>query len=295
MDSVHTNAGQDVGTYPRHSPSAMRHHIHRASCGHVMRPVGTLLILSGHILGLVVLIQLLAPFLPSSASSPPKAREAAAPESRPVWGQEFESSVSDEVTYLGRGFAGPGPNLRLATVPDDPPVSAPGESIRQTIRPATLSAVTLPTGLSIPELNLHAPVLSVPLGEGTWEMRNVGAEVAYLEGTGSIGSGNLVLAGHIIQWGGADGPFRRLFKLEPGARIILLNGTETREYQVLYQRIVEPTDVEVVQPTDQHILTLITCTNWDPEAQRHLQRRIVVAEPIPSHRLMQDRLFEELE
>lgn len=41
-------------------------------------------------------------------------------------------------------------------------------------------------------------------------------------------------------------------------------------------------DVSVVYPTSDPVLTLITCTNWDAENRQYLERLVVVAKPVAS-------------
>ena len=279
-------ARQIVGHYPYDAPSGRHHHLSRARRARMIRPIGSLLMVLGLLLGVSILQEGRSAPEASPVPSEPPAATAHPSEAQPRSLDPADAAAPGDVRFIVEGFESPRLSPPSARSSEERSAPGPGEAHPPLDQRPLLSPRTLPTQLTIPRLDLEAPVLSIPFEDGTWDVRNLGPEVAYLEGTGSIGSGNLVLAGHIIQWGGADGPFRRLFTLEPGEPIILYDGKETREYRVLYHRIVEPTDVEVVQPRNQHTLTLITCTNWDSETRTYLQRRVVVAELIRSHTLL---------
>ncbi len=152
--------------------------------------------------------------------------------------------------------------------------------------PDTPDAIPLPRSLQIPALAVSSSVVSVPIQDRTWNVRWIGSDVAYLEGTGSLGQGNVVLAAHITLWGGGDGPFRRLFTLEAGERVIIYSGDQVFHYRVREHRVVEPTDVSVVMPTARPTLTLLTCSEWDPELGQYKLRRAVVADLIRTERTL---------
>jgi sortase A len=68
--------------------------------------------------------------------------------------------------------------------------------------------------------------------------------------------GNLVLAGHNDISGEV---FRDLDKLKPGDPIYIFSNTRQFVYIVTGTQIVEPTQVEVMAPTSNATLTLISC------------------------------------
>jgi LPXTG-site transpeptidase (sortase) family protein len=77
---------------------------------------------------------------------------------------------------------------------------------------------------------------------------------------------------------GGYGPFRGLAQLRPGDEVLLYVGDqEVYVYKVDSVKTVKATDVEVVYPATEPILTLITCVNWDPVQGRYNDRLVVVA------------------
>jgi sortase A len=65
--------------------------------------------------------------------------------------------------------------------------------------------------------------------------------------------GNSAIAGH------RDTDFRSLRDIHPGDVVRFLTASDMLEYVVRDTRIVEPSDVGVIHPTDRPTLTLITC------------------------------------
>ena len=63
----------------------------------------------------------------------------------------------------------------------------------------------------------------------------------------------MVLAGH------RDTFFRPLNRVRAGDAITLKTRTDDFEYLVEWAAVVRPTDLEVIQPTNERSLTLITC------------------------------------
>ena len=104
---------------------------------------------------------------------------------------------------------------------------------------------------------------------GRLEIPRIGLSVVVLEGSDSdtlrlgVGRlqnsslpgepGNVVLAGH------RDTFFRALRTIRQGDQIAVRTEYGTFPYKVDWTRVVNPTDVEVLQPTPQPSLTLVTC------------------------------------
>jgi sortase A len=125
-----------------------------------------------------------------------------------------------------------------------------------------------PTRLSIPAIGLDTPVREVFVVDGIWEVADYAA--GYLHGSGLPGEpGNMALAGHAGLRGAV---FRDLGALAGGDDIFVEAAGWRYQYRVRSTTSVWPTQVEVLAPTEEPILTLITCTNWDT------QRLIVTAE-----------------
>ncbi len=108
-----------------------------------------------------------------------------------------------------------------------------------------------PSRIVIPAIGVDAPI--VP---GTdWEALKKG--VGHHPGTANPGErGNMVLAAHNDIYGEI---FRDLEKLRPGDEIWVYAGNQAYRYVVVQKQIVLPTQVEVMAPTRDPVVTLITC------------------------------------
>ena len=115
--------------------------------------------------------------------------------------------------------------------------------------------------IQIPALwDSPAPVV---MGDG-WEQlkRGVGQHI----GTANPGEvGNAVLSAHNDIFGEL---FRDLDQLKPGDEIILSSGVQDYVYKVTGTRIVEPTEVSVMEPTARPTVTLISCYPYLIDSER---------------------------
>lgn len=102
--------------------------------------------------------------------------------------------------------------------------------------------------LQIPRLSLAAPLF-----EGTDEVA-LNRGVGRIEGTADVdGHGNLGIAGH------RDGYFRGLKDIAIGDRIELETLAGRRAYRVADTFVVDPDAVDVLAPTREPTVTLVTC------------------------------------
>ena len=132
-------------------------------------------------------------------------------------------------------------------------VPAPLKDLAQPVTPLPIPTPgpRSPTRIVIPAIGVDAPVVE---GDG-WEELKKG--VGHHIGSANPGErGNMVLSGHNDIFGEV---FRDLDKLQPGDEIVVYAGDEPHRYRVKAKRIVEPTDVSVMEPTTEPVLTLITC------------------------------------
>jgi sortase A len=109
--------------------------------------------------------------------------------------------------------------------------------------------------LNAPLAVLHIPKirLEVPLLEGTDDL-TLNRGVGRIGGTAHLGEGgNIGIAGH------RDGFFRGLKELKIGDTIELEGPVGTETYVVDQLKIVDPSDVSVLQPRSRSSLTLVTC------------------------------------
>ncbi len=141
--------------------------------------------------------------------------------------------------------------------------------IPEHLRPLVQSMVslTLPTPgpeqairIQIPAIQVDAPVVQ---GDG-WEQLKKG--VGQHPGSANPGeTGNLVLSAHNDIFGEI---FRDLDRLRPGDLIIIHTAQRVYTYIVIETKIVAPTAVEVMAPTAQPTVTLISCYPYLVDNQR---------------------------
>jgi sortase A len=102
-------------------------------------------------------------------------------------------------------------------------------------------------------LRISAIKLVVPVFEGTSD-QNLNRGAGRIEGTARIGEpGNVGIAAH------RDGFFRVLKDVRVGDTLVLEQVASTETYRVVETRIVEPSEVSVLQPTSARSVTLVTC------------------------------------
>jgi len=116
--------------------------------------------------------------------------------------------------------------------------------------------------LQVPAIGVDHPVVQ---GDG-WEQlkKGVGQHI----GSPNPGEqGNLVLSAHNDVFGEI---FRDLDKLKPGDEIIVFTSQRTFTYTVQQSQIVEPTQVEVMAPSQEPVVTLISCYPYLVDDQRYV-------------------------
>jgi sortase A len=114
--------------------------------------------------------------------------------------------------------------------------------------------------IQIPSIGVDAPIVQ---GDG-WEQLKKG--VAQHPGTPNPGeNGNVVFSAHNDIFGEI---FRELDKLQPGDVVILYSSARQYTYVITGTQIVEPTRVEVMAPTPNATVTLISCYPYLIDNQR---------------------------
>jgi sortase A len=102
--------------------------------------------------------------------------------------------------------------------------------------------------IDVPRLGLKATVVQ---GDSESLLRRA---VGHLPDTALPGyAGNVALAGH------RDGLFRPLRDVRPGDAILLRTRERQIEYEVEWTAVVPPSDTQVIEPTRERVLTLVTC------------------------------------
>jgi sortase A len=147
------------------------------------------------------------------------------------------------------------------TPPDASGGARPNEAeIPEHLRPLvqSLAEIPIPTvgpeqaiRIQIPAINVDAPIVQ---GDG-WEQlkKGVGQHI----GSANPGQvGNLVLTAHNDVFGEI---FRYLDELKKGDQITVYTNQRAYSYVITGNEIVEPTQVEVMAPTPQETITLISC------------------------------------
>lgn len=115
--------------------------------------------------------------------------------------------------------------------------------------------------IQIPAIDIDAPVVQ---GMYDWEALKRG--VAQKIGSAAPGQvGNMALAAHNDIYGEL---FRDLDQLRPGDEVIVSTSSQSYTYIVRETRIVEPTEVSVLDPTDWASATLISCYPYRVNTQR---------------------------
>lgn len=133
--------------------------------------------------------------------------------------------------------------------------------------------------LIIPTLKVNGKVVLKPYSELSWDLATLGQDIAFLDDIpGQSTENNIIFAGHITVRNGSNGPFRYLWKLNPGEKIILQDDQFVYTYIVRDQVLVYPEDSSVLADTSHPQLTLITCHTWDEETLSYLRRLVVSAD-----------------
>jgi sortase A len=128
------------------------------------------------------------------------------------------------------------------------------------LRPLVQSQVNLPVPTPAPEhgIRIQIPAIEVdsPIVHGD-DSEQLKKGVAHNAASANPGQqGNLVLSGHNDIFGEV---FRYLEQLKPGDEIIVYTSRRSYTYVISGWELVEPTQVEVMAPTSDATITLISC------------------------------------
>jgi LPXTG-site transpeptidase (sortase) family protein len=143
----------------------------------------------------------------------------------------------------------------------EPTATEPSSS---TPTPTIDPQLLLPMRLRIPAMFLDSPVHEVTVNMGVWQVSPM--DIGHHEGTAGPGqAGNMVLAGHRDI---NSALFRELDRLKPGDEVFVSNSLAEYRYIVTESFVVSPDHIEVMDPTDDRRVTLITCTPIGLATQR---------------------------
>jgi sortase A len=142
-----------------------------------------------------------------------------------------------------------------------------------------LPAPGLPLRLVVPSIQVDTAI--VPLATrvdaaGNLEWDTVPFVAGHYGMTGLAGaSANVVLSGHVTTRGMGN-VFRDLHRLRPGEPLVVRTEAGEFTYRVETLRLVGSADVDVLAPTAEPVLTLITCAGeFDLRTQSFTQRLVV--------------------
>ncbi len=133
--------------------------------------------------------------------------------------------------------------------------------------------------IEIPGQEVFHRIVFIPLGEDGWDIRWLGAEVGYLEGTAfPTLVGNTTLTAHVYLQDGTPGPFVGLRGMRYGDPVFLHAGGFKYEYRVRENQLVGETDGSVIMQHEEYDwITLITCEGYDESLGEYRWRRVVRA------------------
>jgi sortase A len=194
-------------------------------------------------------------------------------------GAEALRTLNQEVAEaIGGAILTPTPLIKAVVLPSGhtPPDATGGGArpneaeIPENLRPLvqSLPAVAIPTPGPEQARNIYIPALwnaSAPVVQGDgWDQlkRGVGQHVGSVN-PGDVG--NIVLSAHNDIFGEL---FRDLDKLKPGDEILVSTATREYTYRVTGLRIVEPTEVEIMESTARPTITLISCYPYLKDTER---------------------------
>lgn len=161
-----------------------------------------------------------------------------------------------KASFVCRFFSSSPPQ---AVAPIATPSASPAAAINQA------EPIDSPDVIIIPKLNVNAPIVLEPSIAEQAIQASLRNGVVHYAGTALPGEpSNVVIVGHSSNDWWEPGNYKFVFalldKLAPGDQIQINYQKRKYVYQVAGSKVVEPTEISVLQPTTQPILTLITCT-----------------------------------
>jgi sortase A len=163
------------------------------------------------------------------------------------------------------------------TPPNSPGGTRPNDAeIPEHLRPLvqSLAEIPIPTAgpeaairIQIPAIKVDAPIVQGDLPEQL--KKGVGQ---HINSANPGQAGNLVLTAHNDVYGEI---FRDLDLLKRGDQIIIYTSQQAYTYIVLESEIVGPTQVEVMAPTPNETLTLISCYPYMVDKQRIVVKAVL--------------------
>lgn len=125
--------------------------------------------------------------------------------------------------------------------------------------------------ISIPDVNLELPILY------GLDNENLAVGAGTMDPSQHMGTGNYALAGHYTQ--SPTALFGPLHTLDIGMSIYVTDMKHTFQYEVTSLETVPPTQVDVLEPTTEPTITLVTCT-FDATERLIVKGRFVNQTPL---------------
>lgn len=197
------------------------------------------------------------------------------------------------------------PPTVLPTAPPSAPITAAAPVVEPTAPPVVLKAEPAdsverrnavsaprpgpPLRIEIPSIEVateiqEAGVVPGPDGEPEWQtLPFVAASYPLL---GPVGApGNPVISGHVVTLNEGN-VFRNLYRLQLGETVEVFTTDSRFTYVIEQIKLVEPSEVSVMAPSEDARLTLITCGGtFDPRTRTFSDRLIVVGKLAGGERL----------
>ncbi len=151
-----------------------------------------------------------------------------------------------------------------------PPVPEEAGYITPHLLPAINAYVPPPIPTPAPEQarRIQMPAIGVdsPIVQGMYDWEQLKKGVAQKIGSAGPGQvGNMALAGHNDIYGEV---FRYLDKLSPGDEITISSQRQSYTYVIRDTKVVDPTEIWVMEPTDYASVTLISCYPYRVNTKR---------------------------
>lgn len=169
--------------------------------------------------------------------------------------------VSFKIWEIGQKYTS---NLLIS--PQPPKREVLGISIKnQGNFPSFVSSLKRDTTPNYSEFSLSVPALEIATVPVEVDSNDLSKKLAHLPGSALPGEkGNVFISGHsALSWifKNQKATFTRLKDLKKGDQILISAGGTNFTYQVVESRIVNPTDLSVVNPKDEggRYITLMTC------------------------------------
>lgn len=156
------------------------------------------------------------------------------------------------------------------------PSAAPTATTSSAGNTATTTGNTSRSQIPLPPLKLQVPAIDVDVPvvlADNQHLPRVPLAGWFFKSAFPATAGNTVILGHV---NGNAAIFARLHELQPGDEIRVLTETDTHIYIVDTTQIVDESAVEVLAPTPDSVVTLITCAGeWNPVTKSFSERLVV--------------------